>query len=339
MEELGARERWMQGILALLLILAVPLFLWLSWPVPLPFLVGGTLAFLFMPVVNLVHEKGLSRWLATALLFLLLGGLVTLLAVLWLPTLGEEMEAFAQSIPPWFRELQTLSGRLPPAMADAIRESLPIWQARVEGWVKSRVEQADRLLESLFLLLLSPFVAFYMLADWPRFRQVLLRWVPTRQRSLFLRYVQELDRMLAGYIRGQFFLSLLVGALTALAMALLGLPYWLLLGVAAAIGELIPYVGPFLGAVPALWVAAGQSTGKLLWVAAVFLVLQQLEGAIMGPAIMRTTLGFHPLVVIFALLLGGHFFGFLGVLLALPALGFLVVTVRFLYRLFTQGWA
>ncbi|MDI3270174.1 MAG: AI-2E family transporter [Bacillota bacterium] len=345
MEELGARERWVQGILALLLFLAVPFVLRLAWPAILPFLVGGALAFLLMPSVNYLTARGLPRWLATALLFLLLLGMAVLLVVLVLPALLDEVERLTQMLPAWTAKLSSLWDRwlyqdlpvkVPPTLMDRVEEAWATWEEKGEEWFQDRMEQAGHLVETFFFLVLSPFVAFYMLADWPRFRQVLLRWIPARQRTLFLRYVLELDRMLAGYIRGQIFLSLAVGTLTALALAILGLPYWLLLGLVAAAGELIPYVGPFLGAIPALLVAASQSSRQLLLVAVVFLFIQQMEGAVMGPAIMRTTLGFHPLVVIFALLLGGHFFGFLGVLLALPALGFLVVTVRFLYRLFTQ---
>jgi predicted PurR-regulated permease PerM len=172
---------------------------------------------------------------------------------------------------------------------------------------------------------LAPILAFYMLRDIDHVKERFVRSLPARYRQDILALLRALDRVLAGFVRGQMLLALLVGSLAATATALLGFRYPILLGIWAGLTEFIPYVGPVLGAIPA--VLAGLSVSPLLALETVlaFAIIQQLENAVLSPRIMGHSVGLHPLVVLFAVLASGYLVGGWGLILALPVTGLLRV--------------
>jgi predicted PurR-regulated permease PerM len=136
---------------------------------------------------------------------------------------------------------------------------------------------------------------------------------------------------LGSFIRGYFLVAAIVGGLTAIAMALLGLEFALMLGIFAGLAELIPYFGPVIGAVPAIGLAVLQSKWLAAKVALAFFVIHQLEGNIISPKILGDKVGLHPLMVIFSLMAGGELYGLAGMLLAVPVAAVLRVVVVFVY--------
>jgi predicted PurR-regulated permease PerM len=183
-------------------------------------------------------------------------------------------------------------------------------------------------------LVLTPVVAFYLLRDWDRVVARGASLVPPR-RAYLRDFGAEYDRALASYLRGQVTVSLIVGSLTALGLLLVGFPYALLLGLIVAIFNVVPYLGLVLSLLPALAIAlaSGDVGGALLRVGVVYTVAQTLESAVFSPRIVGDSTGLHPVLILLAIAVSGFFFGFVGLLLAVPAaVGIKLLVTRGLAR-------
>jgi predicted PurR-regulated permease PerM len=178
----------------------------------------------------------------------------------------------------------------------------------------------------LFSAVLVVVVSIYMLIDMQRLAAAVDRRFPPRPGGVPL--VQSMEQALASYVKGQALLTLIIGGSSGIGLWILGAvgllhhggKYALLFGTWAGITELIPYVGPWLGAAPAVLFALVTHPISALWVALMFLGIQQLEGHVIVPKVMGHSLRLHPLLVIFGLLAGGEIYGFPGILVALPLL-------------------
>jgi predicted PurR-regulated permease PerM len=183
----------------------------------------------------------------------------------------------------------------------------------------------------LSLVFVTPVVAFFLLRDWDRLLARIDSWLPRHQLATIREQARLVDATLAGFVRGQLLVCLSVGVYYALALSLIHLDFGLIIGILAGILTFIPYVGFATGLVLALSLALiqfGTSSG-LLWVIGVFALGQVLESNVLGPKLVGERVHLHPVWVIFALLAFGSVFGFLGVLLALPAAAVIGVLVRF----------
>lgn len=332
------RRRW---ALATALFLAGVAFLYAVRAVLPPFLLAAFLAYAVYPAVDALHRRGLGRAWAILLVYALGGLLAVGLLAFVMPAFLGELSGLSGTIPGQVSRigaaLSHLERRydrlsLPPVLRQALDDSVGHLQGRLLAAVGGAVHALLGLFGQAFNLILAPIVAFYLLLDLPRFRRQVELWLPAPSRAQARTLLREMDRALAGFIRGQLIVSAAVGLLTTLGLALVGVPFPLVLGLIAAVTNLIPYFGPFLGAVPGLLLAATASLGLTVRAGLVYLVVQQLEAAILVPRVMGETVGLHPLALIFALLVGGTSFGLAGLVLAVPAAGVLRVLASFVLR-------
>jgi predicted PurR-regulated permease PerM len=170
-------------------------------------------------------------------------------------------------------------------------------------------------------------VTFYLLLDAPRFRVLILRSLEPPNRAGARRVFHEIARVFGAYIRSQLIVALSLAALVTVALAIIGVPYAVLLGAFAGIVELIPMLGPFLGAVPALLIASTQPFPTVLWTAIAFLAIQQLESNVLVPRLTGNAVGLHPLAAMLALLAGFEAGGVIGALFAVPLVGLIWVFI------------
>jgi predicted PurR-regulated permease PerM len=304
-----------------------------------PFALAGVLVYLVEPLVGRLHRRGLSRPWAILLSYGLLGLLAGLAVAVVVPDLVRELTDLGDLLPGYaaradalLRQLREGGNRLPAPVLSAVQAGVGHLQSRGEDAIRSATAGLLSVVGGFLSLLLAPFLGYYFLADLPRFRARLLTAVPARARPAVLAYLRDLDATLSGFVRGQLLTAAAIGALVALAMMLLRLQYALTLGVLAGIGELVPYFGPAMGALPGLAVAGAHSWRLVLEVALAYALIQQIESAILHPYIMGQTMGLHPLTVVFALLAGGELAGLAGLLLAVPVTGAVQVTGVHLVR-------
>ncbi len=186
----------------------------------------------------------------------------------------------------------------------------------------------------LTMLFLVPFILFYMLADGEKLAPTLVSYLlPQPLQGEGRRILRDMDQALSAYIQGQALVSLSVGLLTFLGYLIIGLDYALLLALVMAVTNIIPFVGPILGGIPAIIVGLVMSPGMAVRALFVIVVAQQVESLLISPRIMGKKLGSHPVVILFVILISGSLAGFWGVLFAIPAFAVLRVAVSHLYSL------
>ncbi|MFO7820231.1 MAG: AI-2E family transporter [Halanaerobacter sp.] len=304
-----------------------------------PFILGVMLAFLLEEIINFLAAKGMPRMGALIFVF---GILLTLFAVVFfilLPALIGELNELTGRIPYYFSRLEELLNSLnsryqaveTPATFDFIFNNLI---ERLERTGIRLVEETSQVLISIvshsFSLILAPVLAFYILKDLRAIKVTCWSLIPHNYRRGTGKLLTRINESLLEFIKGQLLVSLLVGLLSILGLYYLQLRFYLIIGILAGVLNLIPYIGPIFGAIPAVVIASFSSLKAVISVVILFTIIQQLEGGIISPKIMGSKVGLHPLVIIFALLAGGELWGILGMMIAIPTA---VIAKELLYHL------
>lgn len=306
-----------------------------------PFFFALVLAYALEPAVSYLHRQGFSRCWAILIVYSLVGLFVAAAIAFILPLFVGELSGLGRMIPEYIRRvegfLEAMGRRydrwpLPAIVKETMDTQIGLMEGLLLASVANLTQGAFALFSQAFTLLVVPILAFYMLLDLPLFRHRIEVWLPAGSRSEAWAFLREIDRVLGGFIRGQAVVSLAVGLLTAVAMGLLGVPFAGVLGLIAAVLNVIPYFGSFLGAVPGLLLAGTVSFPLVIKTALAYLVIQQVEASVLAPRIIGHTVGLHPLVLIFALLVGGVYLGLAGLLLAVPVAGLIRVVTSFALR-------
>lgn len=331
--------------------LAALVFLgWLVYllsPVLMPFLIGALLAYLGDPLADRLESWRMPRTAAVTIVFVAMGLILIGGAVLLVPLLEAQMAALAHALPdylkwmnanvlPW---LQTRLGVDPRyldlnALVGMVSQH---WQQA--GGVAARLadvlsRSGVTLLGWLANLVLIPVVTFYLLRDWDRLVAYIGETLPAHIQPTAAALAREVDEVLGAFLRGQLLVMLALGTVYAIGLWLAGLKVGVLIGVIAGLLSFVPYLGFALGIVSALLAMFFQTHDLVsLWpVLLVFGIGQILESAVFTPLLVGDRIGLHPVAVIFAVLAGGQLFGFIGVLLGLPAAAVLAVFLRHLHQ-------
>ncbi|MEN9406209.1 MAG: hypothetical protein RLZ12_493 [Bacillota bacterium] len=298
-----------------------------------PFLLALATSYLLHPVITFLHIKlKLPKVFAILLIYLLIAALVTLIFIFCIPKFIVQLEHLTTAAA---NLEQTLPAILAKEQSSLLPPKILAYIMQLIFYLKSRFSLAnlnlslDKSLNYLFILFVTPFLAFYMLRDSAAIEESLGTVCPTAHKSVATKIISEVNETLSRYIRGQLMVSIVIGSLTFLSYKFIcGLPHSLLLASLAAICNFIPYLGPFLGAAPALVIAATLSWETTLAVFLTNLILQIFEGNLISPQIIGKQLALHPLLVIFAVIVGGEAAGIWGLLLAVPVLAILKIIIK-----------
>ena len=313
-------------------------FLMLFSSILLPFIAGMALAYFLDPVADRLERIGLSRLMATVVILVSFVIVFVLSLMIIIPVLASQLNEFIQRVPGYITQLQTFiatsnASWLPDwvdGQMGTIRENFSRYLSEGVGFLGTLVEQiwnsGKALLDIASLLVVTPVVAFYLLLDWDRMIEKVDSWVPRNQLGTVRQLATELDNTIAGFVRGQGSLCLILGIFYAIALSAAGLNFGLLIGFFTGMISFIPYVGSTVGLLLSLGVAIVQFWPDFIWVgviAGIFFLGQFIEGNILQPKLVGKSVGLHPVWLMFAL------FGFVGVLVAVPAAAAIGVLVRF----------
>ena len=319
-------------------------FLYLFSDILLPFVAGMALAYFLDPVADRLQRLGLSRVMATVVILVCFIVVLTLALVVLIPVLASQMADFAVKVPGYIERLQQLVTKFNPQWleqrfgvnADELREGLSSLLSTGFGLASTVFQSVWSSGVALFsiasLFIITPVVAFYMLLDWDRMVSVVDSWVPRDHVETVRRIAIDINTATAGFVRGQGTLCLVLGVLYAIGLTIVGLNFGILIGMFAGLISFIPYVGSLVGLVLSVGVAFVQFWPDWPWVVAVacvFFVGQFIEGNILQPRLVGKSVGLHPVWLMFALFAFGALFGFVGLLIAVPAAAAIAVLVRF----------
>lgn len=319
-------------------------FLMLFSSILLPFIAGMALAYFLDPVADRLERIGLSRLMATVVILISFVVVFVLSLMIIIPVLASQLNEFIQRVPGYVTQLQTFiatsnASWLPDwvdSQMGTIRENFSRYLSEGVGFLGTLVEQiwnsGKALLDIASLLVVTPVVAFYLLLDWDRMIEKVDSWVPRAQVATVRQLATELDNTIAGFVRGQGSLCLILGIFYAVALSAAGLNFGLLIGFFTGMISFIPYVGSTVGLLLSLGVALVQFWPDFIWIgviAGIFFLGQFIEGNILQPKLVGKSVGLHPVWLMFALFAFGALFGFVGVLVAVPAAAAVGVLVCF----------
>jgi len=340
------RERNTQTIYFVIVgVLLAVIFFYFSRRVLTPFFIAFALAYLLDPVTDRLESLRISRTFAVLVLMIGVFSLVTGIGLLIYPLLKLQAEHLVSNLPnyiaimqEWMYPLLGVVGEPEKIQGILNRELLKVGELplKVISSITSILWSSVAGLFSFILLLANlviiPVVMFYLLRDYDLINKKMLSFVPARSREQVMSLIKEIDGVLAGFVRGQLMVGLIMAGLYSIGLFFCGTPMSLFIGLLAGLASLVPYLGLVFGFVPAAILTFMQTQDWVLvfGVAGVFAVVQGLEGMIITPRIVGEKIGLHPVAIILAVLLGAEFFGLVGVIVSVPVAAALNV-------LFTHG--
>ena len=332
--------------------LVAVLLLWLFSGILLPFVLGMVIAYFLDPVADWLERRGLSRMWATVLILALFVVIFTGVIVILVPVIANQIGGFAERVPEYVDRIQVI---LEDVRTSSIGWLLPEGEANLKQDLGKLVSEGSGIISAFIaslwssslavvnfvsLFVVTPVVAFYMLLDWDRMVEKIDDWIPRQHVDTVRRLARDIDRSVAGFLRGQGSLCLILGTFYGVGLSLVGLNFGLLIGLFAGLVSFIPYVGSITGLVLSVGVALVQFWPDWPWivaVAAVFFIGQFIEGNILQPKLVGASVGLHPVWLMFALLAFGAMFGFVGLLIAVPSAAAVGVLVRFALTQYLQS--
>jgi predicted PurR-regulated permease PerM len=335
---------WRQAGFWLGALVALALFLLIFSDILLPFVAGMVLAYALDPLADRLEQLGLGRLGATLAILVLLIVLFALAVILLVPILADQLADFIERVPEYVDRLQALFSSLVHSRLSAylgidpaeIGTSLRGLTSQGASWVATILASlwsgGQAFLNLIALFIVTPVVAFYVLYDWDRLIDRVDSWLPRDHVEEIRRIARDIDRAIAAFIRGQGLTCLILATFYSTALGMIGLNFGFLIGLAAGLLSFIPFVGATGGFIVAVAVSIVQFWPDWPWIVAtmaVFIAGQFIENYILQPRLIGQNVGLHPVWVMFSLFAFGYLFGFVGVMIAIPAAAAVGVLVRY----------
>lgn len=306
-----------------------------------PFFMAIIIAYLLSPLVKKLEMRNIKR--STSILLIYLGMTVALVTglIFIVPEFIRNTRELINTLPNIVQQYQGMlnsfitfieSSRWPVEVKSTIYAELQngsdIGQAWAMQYLKRSLASLLGIARTLLDILLAMFIAYYLIKDAEKIRESFLSIVPRRWRNGLVNTGREISGILANFIQGQLLTALIISIMETIGLIIVGTKYPLVMGLFGGITNVIPYFGPFIGAIPAVAVALLQSPMKAVWTVIVFCIVQQIDNNLISPKVIEGRLGLHPIATILAVLIGGEFFGIMGMLISVPIMAILRVILR-----------
>lgn len=323
------------------LILGYILFRYVVYPIRIifpPLVVAVIAVYLLNPIVTALERRGMRRVWGALLVYLAAAAVVGTALYFAVPVVAKQVGEFARAAPRILTEtlnsLRDLAGSLGVQLDEG---AAPSTQS-ILGVLGSIFSVTRPLFDVALVLVLGPILAFYLVVDLPKIKRNVQALVPSRRRREVDSVTQKIGRAIGSYFRGQLLVAGFVAVAASLALWIVGLPYWALVGLISGLFNLVPLIGPFIGAALAILIAitTGQSDGLLqldpgwplaLGASLALLAVQQIDNHIISPNMIGRTVRLHPVTVMLGLLVGGALMGLWGMLLAIPVIATVKVLI------------
>jgi len=306
-----------------------------------PFFISVLLAYIVKPIAEKLAARKIPMSVSILIVYLIFLLVLAAACIFFIPEITTNIRELMATLPDFVASYEKLFN----GMLSAIKSSK--WSDDVKIMIFDQIENGTALVQSFLVALLENWLKFivdtvkiifdltvamvityYAVKDADKFKDFTLSILPPKWRNGSVSTGKEINRILANFIQGQLLTAIIVGLLETMGLMLIKMKYPLVLGMVGGLANIIPYFGPYIGVIPVLAVAFTISPAKALWSVVVFLVVQQIDNSFISPKMIEGKLGLHPVATIFAVLVGGEFFGVLGMLLAVPVMAILRVIVN-----------
>lgn len=311
-----------------------------------PILISGFLFYMLNPVLKLLMRWKVPKIVGILILYIALIGLITIGITKVVPVVSDQITDIARNTPQFVDDVVAIIEDASKSnwfnfvveqefiKYEEIKDRLLQFTTNITSNITTGISAVVSFITSLTLIIITvPFILFYMLKDGHKLPDALMKFLPASFRKEGLVVIQETSQTLANYIQGQITVCIFVGTACFIGFLLIDLPYALTLGLVIAITNIIPYVGPFIGAAPAVAVGLFQSPFTAILVILIIVIVQQLDGNLISPLIIGKSLNIHPLTIIMILLVAGSLAGILGMILAVPTYAVVKTITKNIVRL------
>lgn len=348
------RTTWARGVGYFVAALAVLWFFNLIWGLLFPFVAGFVIAYLLSPIVDRLDERGVPRGLSALVLLLISLMAITAFLLIVIPpiigqitrlvaTLGHlpgQIEDAFNRVNDWIMSLEDYetSPYAKPLVDNLALRAQDLFAGLFERGLEF-VTSLSKLSTHVINIIITPIFTFYLLRDMPKIKQWVKDRIPKRFLAETVETTREIDRVLSGFIRGQFIVSTMEASFIALGLTIIGVDYALLLGIFAGFANMVPYVGTYIGGLPALIVIllSDDPVRHLVLALILYVVVNVVDGYILAPRIVGKRVGLHPVVTMIAMLVGAKFFGVIGFLAAVPVTASLKILGKKIERRYLEG--
>ena len=315
--------------------------------VVLPIILSAILYYLLVPIVDFFERKGVRRIYSIIVLYLIIIGVLTILIVLVIPLLRDQIMRLIVSFPNLVIDIERMLEQV--IGSQFLNQVQQTFDFNISDLAAQVSNQATTILNSTFAgigniigsvsktvmaIITVPFILFYLLKDGKKLPDYILNFLPIPMRSHTFTVLQEMNKQISSYIRGQIVVSFCIGVLMFIGFVIIGLDYAPVLAVIASFTSVVPYLGPAIAITPALIIAVVTSPYMLLKLIIVWTIVQLIEGKFISPQIMGRNLHVHPITIIFIIIIAGNLFGVVGILLAVPGYAVLKVITTHLFEYF-----
>ncbi|HEX9711774.1 MAG TPA: AI-2E family transporter [Actinomycetota bacterium] len=306
-----------------------------------PLAIALVVTYLLNPIVGILVRRGMRRGWAVLLIYLVFLMVVGVILGLLIPVIAHQVSGFIDAVPGYVQDIvdainrfaarRNLDFRL-DISSEQISDVITDNRETIISFLGGVGSVAGQILHILISIVIGIILSVYLLLDLPKIQHSVMAVVPDERRAEVRDLAERVGSALGGFFRGQLFVALFVGVASAIGLTLIKLPFAVLIGLIAGIFNLVPLIGPFLAAVPAVLVALlSDHPSRAIWALVVLLVVQQIDNHIISPNVMGRTVRLHPVTVMLALLVGATIAGILGMLVVIPGVAAAKIVITFLW--------
>lgn len=309
-------------------------------------IVSSIIAYALNPIINYLESKKITRIMGVLIVYLSIIAVFFIVAFLIIPKSSVEIKRLITNMPTYFEEVSKMVdnlytryystlGDLPPmfkGIETVILDNIVNIENAMGSAVKIFIGGIINTLSKFVSIVLTPILTLYFLVDKDFFKERIQKLIPKKHRLDIMYLAKKIDYSLSKFVRGRLLMSLYVGVITTVVLMIMGIEFAFVIGFITGIADIVPYIGPLLGFIPAVFFAYLSSPIKVLWVSIFFILIQWAENNILAPKIIGENLGMHPLIILLSIVIGGGIFGVFGMILSVP----IVAVFKILYKFFKE---
>lgn len=307
-------------------------------------LVSIIIAYALNPIINYLEEKNISRLYGVLLVYLSILAILFILAFSVIPRSGEEIIRLIDNLPRYLNQLSNMVdniytkyystlGDLPPVfkgLETVVMDNIVNLESSLSNGIENFVTGIISLATKVVSIVLTPILTLYFLVDKDYFKEKIINIIPKQYRKDILYLASTIDISLTKFIRGRLIMSLYVGVCVTLLLLIMNIEFAIVIGIITGLFDIIPYIGPFIGFVPAVFFAFISKPIKGFWVSIIFILIQWTENNIVAPKILGENVGLHPMVILLSIIIGGGIFGVLGMIISVPLVAVTRIVILFI---------
>ncbi len=306
-----------------------------------PFLITILLVYIVKPLSDKLTAKKVRVSVSILIVYLFILAAMVATSIYLIPELTTNIRDLMETLPQLMSSYEKIfnnvlgminssnwSEQVKGAIFDQIEDIVSQAQDFLVKFLENGLKLAVDMVRIIVDITVALVITYYVIKDGEKFKEYALLLLPSRWRSGLISTGKEVNRILAGFIQGQLIIALIVGILESIGLMIIKMRYPLALGMIGGLANVIPYFGPYIGVIPAVAIALTISPMKAVWTVVVFLAVQQIDNNFISPKMIEGKLGLHPVATIFAVLVGGEFFGIMGMLVAVPVMAILRVFIN-----------